>query len=351
MTISTLTPYRARIRTNRGFTLVELLVVIGIIALLVAILLPILHRARIAAQDAQCLSNLRQIGQATISYRSDTRRIPFFMYLITGGGNPLPQGTTSGNTLAWTAFSQGGKTTHKTITMGYMEDAWKPLNKYLYKNLTAASFASRTDPDKRVDRDVFRCPADDNDGMGRTVKNAAPLNYLGTSVPSPYELYGTDYMCNRGFMYDPEIVALYYQLKLNVFPLTQDKVDSFNHGISKIVMKWNSSETYVAAELLFIYSIFYHVAVPGAHSRQSVHNGVFLDGHAVHVYVTQRDIDRWGARIPGQYAPKDGDGWRDIRSSNYSRYSQVGAAYQYPPWNGYDPFGFPPSTQSVPKGY
>lgn len=71
---------------HHGFTLIELLVVISIIALLIAILLPVLSASRESARSIACLSNLRQQGIGFLSYATEhDDRLPYHRATTTGG--------------------------------------------------------------------------------------------------------------------------------------------------------------------------------------------------------------------------------------------------------------------------
>jgi prepilin-type N-terminal cleavage/methylation domain-containing protein/prepilin-type processing-associated H-X9-DG protein len=128
-------------QTESGFTLIELLVVISIIAILAAILFPIFAQAREKARQAACLSNLKQIGAATMLYLQD------YDETFPGGKLPIPFG--------WNLFVPGPTGT------------WENMTIKRFGNVALTSVAARLQPYAK-NAEVFLDP---NDPRGERFAN------------------------------------------------------------------------------------------------------------------------------------------------------------------------------------
>ncbi|HTL28805.1 MAG TPA: type II secretion system protein, partial [Tepidisphaeraceae bacterium] len=148
---------------NNAFSLIELIVVIGIIAILIAMLMPALKRVRQQAQVTNCANNLRQISFALQNYLNENQNTVFWR-----ADNINLDG------MDWYAYG-GRETGNANLDQAnyFNRIVPRPLNKYLGNNL-----------------EVFHCPCDD----------AAPwttdLSYTIYFGPSQFEWVGNSYQFN-----------------------------------------------------------------------------------------------------------------------------------------------------------
>ncbi len=153
----------------RAFTLVELLVVIGIIALLIGILLPSLIKARESANQVKCMSNMRQLATATLMFANDNHG-----WMPGNGSKSLYVPNSEGNSVAWVTGDDLYDVTNwiawqrvvdpiTSLAVPGAQDqniSYSALTKYLAGKLIVTTGGPAANQANPALENVFRCPSD-----------------------------------------------------------------------------------------------------------------------------------------------------------------------------------------------
>jgi prepilin-type N-terminal cleavage/methylation domain-containing protein len=220
---------------GQAFTLIELLVVIAIIAILAALLLPALAKAKEQAKIAQCLSNIRQIGTASMLYLGDYN-------------DRYPPKTTRSGLVSQTSWvgQRGMLGSYSSMTA---DERW--LTGYLVKD----------NPNAKVD--VARCPSD---------KQSPADPPTGRSC---FEDYGTSYLAN---LYYPQGSGSPVIYTLNINDATTIKTSDIRRPSFFVVFSaWGAYRVGWYSENIAIQPL---LAKMMWHQKSYRWNTLFSDGHA-----------------------------------------------------------------------
>lgn len=260
---------------RRGFTLIELLVVIAIIALVISMLLPALGKAREEGKKLVCMSNMREVGKAVMSYLGENRNLHWtYVHGMNESGalEFYPQ------TEYFSSYTWGGMKAPRPWPDDERGD-WalvppelRPLNRLLDPTARGLNTVK-----------VTQCPGDRSAYSPTVGENPEDLE-LETDRSS-WQAYGNSYSLNWFFYFDDPRLSGSKTVAglMQTGELVINK--SVGGGAAEFVLIWENQ-----VDQLFVGALETGGGRLGEgwHRKFSHHTFLFLDGHAEHKYYDTR---------------------------------------------------------------